>query len=214
MSKVAHRKVIDNLKALHNMGDPVIRLKQTLQTVTHFTNNVDSGTLDIFIQKQRELDHVIQYSNQHLDQDLDDICSTHGLTAYPDIRLYQDQEIPPLKPLFDGNSPAPGTDSGPGAEAGDNETHLSEASVNINAHRTRVLVTFDNRNEPILEPENPLLHGTPSDLQAALGKLREDEGSSVMPKVIKQIDSPVVGVEHVNHLTKGDVSGGFTPLHP
>ncbi|KAF5004981.1 hypothetical protein FDECE_8546 [Fusarium decemcellulare] len=53
MSKVAHRKVIDNLQALHNMEDPVIRLKQTLQTVTHFTNNVDSGTLDTFIYKSR-----------------------------------------------------------------------------------------------------------------------------------------------------------------
>ncbi|KAF5004982.1 hypothetical protein FDECE_8547 [Fusarium decemcellulare] len=105
--------------------------------------------------------------------------------------------------LFDGNSPTPGTDSGPGAEARDN----------INAHCKSVLVTFDNRNEGILEPENSLLRGTPSDLQAALGKLREDEGGSAMPKVIKQIDGPVVGVEHANHLTKGDVNGGFTLLY-
>ncbi|KAJ3536980.1 hypothetical protein NM208_g6280 [Fusarium decemcellulare] len=53
MSKVEHRKVTDNLKALHSMEDPVIRLKHTLQTVTLITNNVDSGTLNTFIYKSR-----------------------------------------------------------------------------------------------------------------------------------------------------------------
>jgi hypothetical protein len=126
MSKKRFRQVINVLKRLHDIDDPMEKIEQIKGTLTMVEGMVDQQLLDDYISKVRDDDEMIKYAQDHPGQmdalaaqlrkqaaleffmsslqptqkhDLNDICDKYGLSRWPEIRLDADRkEIQPFKP--------------------------------------------------------------------------------------------------------------------